>query len=79
MAVQLRVEQRQRECITRRDKVRPVSVFDYNEYRKLEDKKDRIALKKELYERKKAADEIRIRQLRGEKPVNDETRQDLVL
>jgi hypothetical protein len=45
----------------------------------LEDKKDRIALKKELYERKKAADEIRIRQLRGEKPVNDETRQDLVL
>lgn len=62
-----------------KDKVRPVSVFDYNEYRKLEDKKDRIALKKELYERKKAADEIRIRQLRGEKPVNDETRQDLVL
>jgi hypothetical protein len=39
-----------------RDKVRPVSVFDYNEYRKLEDKKDRIALKKELYERKKDAD-----------------------
>lgn len=62
-----------------RDKVRPVSVFDYNEYRKLEDKKDRIALKKELYERKKAADEIRIRQLKGEKSVNDETRQDLVL
>lgn len=45
----------------------------------MEDKKDRIALKKELYERKKAADEIRIRQLKGEKVVNDETHQDLVL
>jgi len=45
----------------------------------LEDKKDRIALKKELYERKKAADEIRIRQLKSEKVVNDETHQDLVL
>ena len=62
-----------------RDKVRPVSVFDYNEYRKLEDKKDRIALKKELYERKKDADQIRIKELRGEKPVNDDTKQDLVL
>lgn len=45
----------------------------------MEDKKDRIALKKELYERKKAADEIRIRQLKSEKVVNDETHQDLVL
>lgn len=62
-----------------RDKVRPVSVFDYNEYRKLEDKKDRIALKKDLYERKKAADETRIKFLNGERVVNDETKQDLVL
>lgn len=57
-----------------REKVRPVSVFDYNEYRKLEDKKDRIALKKELYERKKAADETRIKFLQGEQVVNDETK-----
>ena len=62
-----------------RDKVRPVSVFDYNEYRKLEDKKDRIALKKDLYERKKAADESRIKFLNGERDVNDDTKQDLVL
>jgi len=62
-----------------RDKVRPVSVFDYNEYRKLEDKKDRIALKKDLYERKKAADESRIKFLNGERVVNDDTKQDLVL
>lgn len=40
----------------RRDNVRPVSVFDYNEYRKLEDKRDRIVLKKDLYERKKEND-----------------------
>lgn len=43
----------------RRENVRPVSVFDYNEYRKLEDKKDRIVLKKELYERKQKADELK--------------------
>ena len=40
----------------RRDNVRQVSVFDYNEYRKLEDKRDRIVLKKDLYERKKEND-----------------------
>ena len=31
---------------------RTVSVIDYQEYRKLEDKRDRIMLKKTLYERK---------------------------
>ena len=36
--------------------IRPVSVYDYNEYRKLEDKKDRIVLKKDLYNRKKTMD-----------------------
>ena len=36
---------------------RPVSVIDYNEFRKLEDKRDRILLKKTLYERKKVNDE----------------------
>jgi len=36
---------------------RTVSVIDYQEYRKLEDKRDRILLKKTLYERKKVGDE----------------------
>ena len=36
---------------------RVVSVIDYQEYRKLEDKRDRIMLKKTLYERKKVIDE----------------------
>ena len=39
---------------------RAVSVIDYNEYRKLEDKRDRIALKKTLYERKKFNDEQQV-------------------
>ena len=39
---------------------RAVSVVDYNEYRKLEDKRDRIMLKKTLYERKKVADESQV-------------------
>ena len=39
---------------------RPVSVIDYNEYRKLEDKRDRIQLKKVLYERKKVNDEKQV-------------------
>ena len=39
---------------------RAVSVIDYNEYRKLEDKRDRIMLKKTLYERKKVADEQQV-------------------
>ena len=39
---------------------RPVSVIDYNEFRKLEDKRDRIQLKKVLYERKKVNDEKQV-------------------
>ena len=39
---------------------RAVSVIDYNEYRKLEDKRDRIMLKKTLYERKKMTDEQQV-------------------
>lgn len=36
-------------------------------------------MKKELYERKKAADEIRIKFLNGERVSNDDAKQDLVL
>ena len=36
---------------------RPVNVLDYNEYRKLEEKRDRILLKKTLYDQKKHNDE----------------------
>jgi len=39
---------------------RAVSVIDYQEYRKLEDKRDRIMLKKTLYERKKVSDETQV-------------------
>ena len=39
---------------------RAVSVIDYQEYRKLEDKRDRIMLKKGLYERKKGVDEDQV-------------------
>ena len=39
---------------------RAVSVIDYQEYRKLEDKRDRIMLKKSLYERKKVNDESQV-------------------
>ena len=39
---------------------RTVSVIDYQEYRKLEDKRDRIMLKKTLYERKKVGDEDQV-------------------
>ena len=39
---------------------RPVNVLDYNEYRKLEEKRDRISLKKTLYERKKINDEQQV-------------------
>jgi len=35
---------------------RPVSVIDYNEYRKLEDKRERIILKRKLYDHKKDGD-----------------------
>ena len=39
---------------------RVVSVTDWQEYRKLEDKRDRIMLKKTLYERKKVNDESQV-------------------
>ena len=39
---------------------RVVSVTDYQEFRKLEDKRDRIMLKKTLYERKKTSDESQV-------------------
>ena len=39
---------------------RTVSVIDYQEYRKLEDKRDRINLKKTLYEKKKVSDEKQV-------------------
>lgn len=39
---------------------RAVSVIDYEEYRKLEDKRDRIMLKKNLYEQKKTNDESQV-------------------
>lgn len=45
---------------------RPVSVIDYNQFRKLEDKKDRIVLKKDLYDRKKSNDERRVGGLEDE-------------
>ena len=45
---------------------RPVSVIDYNEYRKLEDKRDRIQLKKVLYDRKKVNDENQVDILNNE-------------
>ena len=45
---------------------RTVSAIDYNEYRKLEDKRDRIMLKKTLYERKKVNDEAEVVKLNGE-------------
>lgn len=35
---------------------RPVSVIDYNQYRKLEDKRERIILKRKLYDHKKGDD-----------------------
>jgi hypothetical protein len=35
---------------------RPVSVIDYNEYRKLEEKRERIILKRKLYDNKKQGD-----------------------
>lgn len=39
---------------------RVVSVTDFQEFRKLEDKRDRIMLKKTLYERKKVSDESQV-------------------
>jgi len=45
---------------------RPISVIDYNEFRKLEDKRDRIMLKKMLYERKKNNDESQVHLLNDE-------------
>lgn len=62
-----------------RDNVRPVSVFDYNEYRKLEDKKDRIVLKKELYDIKKEYDVIRNEKLIQENSEANGIKKDLSL
>jgi hypothetical protein len=45
---------------------RIVSVIDYQEYRKLEDKKDRVMLKKTLYEKKKVNDESQVVLLNSE-------------
>ena len=39
---------------------RAVSVIDYQEYRKLEEKQNRIMLKRELYNRKKVNDENQV-------------------
>jgi len=39
---------------------RAVSVIDYQEYRKLEEKQNRILLKRELYDRKKVNDENQV-------------------
>ena len=45
---------------------RPVNVLDYNEYRKLEEKRDRILLKKTLYDQKKQNDESQVSLLNGD-------------
>lgn len=39
---------------------RPAKVIDKGEFHKLEDKRDRIMLKKNLYERKKVTDEAQV-------------------
>ena len=58
---------------------RPVSVIDYQEYRKLEDKRDRIMLKKVLYERKKVADEDQVVILNEELNQYQKEKTDLML
>ena len=54
---------------------RPVNVLDYNEYRKLEEKRDRILLKKTLYDQKKVNDEDQVallnEELSGQKKTKD--------
>ena len=61
----------------RKNQGRPVSVFDYNEYRKLEDKKDRIDLKRDLYRQKKSNDEARIAILEKELNSNSKAKDEL--
>ena len=56
---------------------RAVSVIDYQEYRKLEDKRDRIMLKKGLYERKKGVDEDQVVLLNEELNQYQKTKKDL--
>lgn len=50
-----------------------MASLDYNEYRKLEDKKDRIVLKKTLYERKRKNDEQEILNLNA--GISDQNKQ----
>lgn len=56
---------------------RTVSAIDYAEYRKLEDKRDRIMLKKTLYERKKVNDEGEVVKLNGELNLYQRQKEDL--
>ena len=42
---------------------RPVTVINYDQYRKLEEKKERILLKKKLYLNKREADRQRLQDL----------------
>ena len=44
---------------------RPMSVIDYNAYRKLEEKKERIILKKKLYDHKRETDRENCDELGG--------------
>ena len=55
-----------RKDLSMMNNTRPVSVIDYNEFRKLEDKRDKILLKKTLYERKKVNDESQVKLLNNE-------------
>jgi hypothetical protein len=56
---------------------RPVNVLDYNEYRKLEEKRDRILLKKTLYEQKKTGDESQVALLNDELERQKREKEDL--
>lgn len=47
---------------------RPVTVINYDQYRKLEDKKERILLKKKLYLHKRETDRLKLAEL-GKKSV----------
>jgi 3-deoxy-D-manno-octulosonic-acid transferase len=47
---------------------RPVTVVNYDQYRKLEDKKERILLKKKLYLHKRETDRAKLQDL-GKKSV----------
>ena len=56
---------------------RPINVLDYNEYRKLEEKRDRILLKKTLYEQKKINDESQVALLNDELASQKEAKEGL--